>query len=67
MFTVQIALGTSGMLIPPHIAEALEQVARRLREYPSTAPTVDIPIRDLHGNVVGHWSYRPDPSVALKA
>jgi hypothetical protein len=51
MFTLKIRLGNDAMQDPADVAEALERVARELRDS-GFRPTR---IKDLNGNTVGEW------------
>jgi hypothetical protein len=55
MFTLKIKLGNDAMLTPEDVAEALQRVARTI--------VMDVDnqgnIRDLNGNTVGEWRYKP--------
>lgn len=57
MFTLEIELGNAAMCEAEHVAEALEQIAQRVR-----GGEDDGRVRDLNGNTVGTWSVNyPDP------
>lgn len=53
-FTLVIKLGNDAMQTADDIAEALERVAKKVREIP-TMQDFDGPIMDLNGNKVGVW------------
>lgn len=55
-FTLEIRLGNEAMQTPADVADALDRLGHRLRNYPSTAP-VEGAIRDPNGNTVGEWQF----------
>lgn len=49
-FRLALELGNDAMREPEHVADALEQVAERLREGATSGR-----VRDENGNTVGRW------------
>jgi hypothetical protein len=54
-FILEINLGNGGMQSDENIAERLEHVAARLRQYGVDSARGEYPIRDINGNVVGKY------------
>lgn len=61
LFQLEIRLGNEAMRDSADIADALERLARRLRDTTIPGYSRDGVIRDENGNTVGGWSLR-DPS-----
>jgi DUF917 family protein len=59
-FTLKIELGNFAMRHRRHVAKALEDVARRLREH----ATDEGRIRDVNGNTVGDFAMAGDSDPA---
>lgn len=58
LFKLEIELGNAAMMGPEDVAEALEELAKRLRAWAKTGSMVSLAIRDRNGNSVGDWSIR---------
>jgi hypothetical protein len=57
-FKVEIELGNDGMSTRQHIAEALNDLARRVLQYGLSRD--DLPIHDYNGNRVGVARFQDD-------
>jgi hypothetical protein len=57
MFRLKIRLGNAAMLDPQDVAEALVEVAEKLRNEGGGDGRGNV--RDVNGNTVGEWSYKP--------
>jgi len=55
-FTLRIDLGDDAMQTTLDVADALEQVAARLRSHGGWSADESAPIKDVNGNTVGSWS-----------
>jgi hypothetical protein len=58
-FRLTINLGNAAMGTTDDVAEALENLAERLRKDGRSRPKIDSGhIRDINGNTVGEWEFR---------
>ena len=61
MFTLTIRLGNEAMQTPGDVAGLLERLAGTLHNLSDWQAEGDTGrLRDLNGNTVGEWQFRPD-------